>query len=208
MPASAAATATSRWASGGVQTMTASRLSRASISRQSSYSPRPGTTSARATSSPPPRSASVAACVPAIHPAPTMPARRSATLRAREVGRRDVAAVAVPVGALLPRRLDLRAQARDRARAARVEAAARGRVARARDRAMQADAWARAGGERRDRRQERLGVGMVRRLEDALGRADVHDLAEIHHRDAVGDVADDGEVVRDEDVRHALLRLQ
>src|SRR5690349_22231350 len=98
------------------------------MSRTSWYSARPGTTSAEATRATPSRSRSVAACVPAIHPAPTIPARRSATLRAGEVGGGDVAAVAVPVRVLLPRRLELGAQPGDRARAARVEAAARRRV--------------------------------------------------------------------------------
>ena len=36
--------------------------------------------------------------------------------------------------------------------------------------------------------------------EQLVGRRDLHDLAEVHHRDPVGDVADDGEVVRDEQV--------
>src|SRR3954469_811453 len=104
-----------------------------------SYAARPATTSADATSSTPSSSASAAACVPAIHPAPTIPARRSATLRAGEVVRGDVAAVAVAGAVVLPRRLDLRAQPRDGARAARVEAAARRRVGRARDRPVEAD---------------------------------------------------------------------
>src|SRR3954468_55177 len=123
--------------------------------------------SARATSPTPSRSASVAACVPAIQPAPTMPARRSGTLRAREVAGSDVAAVPMAGAVVLPRRLDLRAQARDHARAARVEAAPRRRVGRAGGRAVQADAGTGPRRERRDRREQRLGVWVVRRLEDA-----------------------------------------
>ena len=48
-------------------------------------------------------------------------------------------------------------------------------------------------------------------LVDVVPRPDLDDLAEIHHRDAVRHVADDRQVVRDEDVRQpevALQRLQ
>ena len=38
--------------------------------------------------------------------------------------------------------------------------------------------------------------------------ADLDDLAEVHHRDLVADVAHDGQVVRDEHVREAELVLQ
>ena len=48
---------------------------------------------------------------------------------------------------------------------------------------------------------ERVDVEVVR-------RSDLDDLAEVHHRDAVGDVADDGEIVRDEQVRQAELGLE
>ena len=43
---------------------------------------------------------------------------------------------------------------------------------------------------------------------DLLGRTDLDDVAPRHHGDAVGDVADDREVVRDEDVGEAELLLQ
>ena len=49
---------------------------------------------------------------------------------------------------------------------------------------------------------------MRRRVVDVVLRADLDDLAEVHHRDAVGDVAHDGQVVRDEDVGQAEVALQ
>ena len=48
---------------------------------------------------------------------------------------------------------------------------------------------------------ERLGVEVVRGL-------DLDDLAEVHDRDPVGDVADDGEVVGDEQVGQPEVRLE
>ena len=45
-------------------------------------------------------------------------------------------------------------------------------------------------------------------LVDLVLRPDLDDLAEVHHGDAVGDVADDREVVRDEDVRQPEVALQ
>ena len=46
------------------------------------------------------------------------------------------------------------------------------------------------------------------RLVDVVLRADLDDLAEVHHRHAVGDVPHDRQVVRDEDVREAEIALQ
>ena len=57
-------------------------------------------------------------------------------------------------------------------------------------------------------RQQRLRVRVARALVHVVGGADLDDLAEVHHRDAVGDVAHHREVVRDEDVREAQLVLQ
>ena len=56
-------------------------------------------------------------------------------------------------------------------------------------------------------RQQRLRVRMHGRLVDR-SRAELDDLAEVHHRDPVRDVPDDGEVVRDEQVRRVELVLQ
>src|SRR6516162_6036 len=52
----------------------------------------------------------------------------------------------------------------------------------------------------RDRRRldECARVGMFRRIEDVLLSANLDDAAEIHHRDAVGDMLHDAEVMRDE----------
>ena len=60
----------------------------------------------------------------------------------------------------------------------------------------------------RDRREQRLGVWVRRRAVDLVPRADLDDLAEIHHGDAIGDVADDGQVVGDEQVGEPELVLQ
>ena len=50
--------------------------------------------------------------------------------------------------------------------------------------------------------------GMRGPLVHCVGWSDLDDLAEVHHRDEVGDVTDDREVVRDEDVRQTELLLQ
>ena len=55
-------------------------------------------------------------------------------------------------------------------------------------------------------REQRLGVRVVRPGEDGLGGAELHQPAEVEHGDAVGQVAHDAEVVRDEEVRDALAR--
>jgi hypothetical protein len=49
----------------------------------------------------------------------------------------------------------------------------------------------------------------MRRLAvEGLGIRRLHDAAEIHYRDAIGDVFHDGEVVGDEQVSQAALTLQ
>ena len=60
----------------------------------------------------------------------------------------------------------------------------------------------------RNRREKRLRVGMKRFLVDALRVAELDHLAEVHDGDAVGDVLDDAQVVRDENVRQAKLALE
>jgi hypothetical protein len=80
--------------------------------------------------------------------------------------------------------------------AAGVEAAARGRVGGAGRLAVQRDPFAgRAEDRLGDRREQRAGIGMARRLEDLVGGAELDDLAEVHHRDPVAHVPDDGEVM-------------
>src|SRR5947209_15534613 len=95
--------------------------------------------------------------------------------------------------------------------AASPEAAARGRVRWAGDVALEHDPLPLAALGRvvdRHGRQERLRVGVRRPLVDVLAGADLDDLAEIHHGDAVRYVADDGEVVRDEEIGQAHVVLE
>ena len=93
------------------------------------------------------------------------------------------------------------AAAVDHVGAAGVEAAARRRIERARDLSLQHNPAALCPRFRhRDRGQQRAAVGMARFREQRVRRRRLDDLAEIHHGDAVGDVLDHGEIVRDEDV--------
>jgi hypothetical protein len=50
------------------------------------------------------------------------------------------------------------------------------------------------------------GVGVSAFGQDLRRRPGLHDLAPVHHRDAVGHAGDHGEVVGDEEQRHVLLR--
>ena len=91
-------------------------------------------------------------------------------------------------------------------RAARAEAAARRRRERRRDVTVQHDARPRPlhDGVGDDRsREERLRVRVLRRREELGGRRRLDDLAEVHHGDAVAEVLDRCEVVRDEEAREA-----
>jgi hypothetical protein len=56
--------------------------------------------------------------------------------------------------------------------------------------------------------KKRLGVGMGRRAVEAGGRRDFHDAAEVEHDDAVADLLDRGEIVRDEEDRQRQLLLE
>ena len=91
----------------------------------------------------------------------------------------------------------------DRDWTARVKAAAFRRVGRARDFAAQrrgvASGFAR-GIWRRRRGDQRTRVGMGWRIVDFAGGADLDDLAEIHHRDTVGEAEDAGKVVRNKQI--------
>src|SRR5882757_1331386 len=62
----------------------------------------------------------------------------------------------------------------------------------------------------RDRRsrEQRTRVGMPGIAEDALRRSDLDDAAQIHHRDTVGDVLDDLQVVADEEIGQVQPALQ
>lgn len=56
--------------------------------------------------------------------------------------------------------------------------------------------------------QQGFGVGVCGRAEDVGGVADLDDTAEVHDGDVVGDVADNAEVVADEEVGEAESVLQ
>ena len=60
----------------------------------------------------------------------------------------------------------------------------------------------------RHRRQERFGVRMQRACKQRALRRDLHDSAEIHHRDAVADVLDHRQIVRNEEIRQTEFPLQ
>ena len=97
----------------------------------------------------------------------------------------------------------------DRVRAAGVEVAARGRIDGARHVALQhafLPLNRRVG--HRHGREQRLGVGVLRVLEDRPCVGVLDDAAEIHHRDAVADVLDHREIVADEQVAELALALQ
>ena len=60
----------------------------------------------------------------------------------------------------------------------------------------------------RHRREQRPRIGMRRMVPDLVDRAELDDLAEIHHQHAVGDVAHDVEIVADEEIGQAEFALE
>src|SRR5258708_21003320 len=60
----------------------------------------------------------------------------------------------------------------------------------------------------RDRALEYFGVRMYRFVANRVARPDLHDLAEVHDRDAIAHVPHHGQVVRDEEKREVELLLQ
>lgn len=58
--------------------------------------------------------------------------------------------------------------------------------------------------QRRDRREQRQGVGVERSLHDLSGRAEFDHLAQIHHRDPIAHMTHDSEIMRNEDVRQVV----
>src|SRR5689334_7330129 len=103
------------------------------------------------------------------------------------------------------------AVALDEARAARVEAAGVRRVERRGHVALEHDPLAvpaDVGIGNRDRGEERARVGVLRLQVEIGPVGGLDDLAEVHDHHAVRDVADDVEVVGDEDVREAEVALQ
>src|SRR5439155_14785267 len=122
----------------------------------------------------------------------------------------EVAGHPVARGALLERGLLILADPRDLADpAAGVEVAAGRRADGARHVAFQEDPLAldlrvRDG----HGREERLRVGMTGVRVEILGPGDLHDLPQVHDGDPGRDVLDDGQVVRDEEVRQVELLLE
>src|SRR5713226_4852044 len=117
----------------------------------------------------------------------------------------------MPVRLLLQRRLDLAADRKLRDRAARVEPAAFRRVDRRWDLALEQDGLAarlELGVRVRDRAQQNLGVWVERVVVNLSAVRDLDDLAEVHDRHPVADVAHHGEVVGDEEIRELELVLQ
>src|ERR1700739_1369142 len=94
-------------------------------------------------------------------------------------------------------------------RAPGMEAASAGWIDRARHVALQDHRGGHSPGLRyRHSGKQSLGVGMLRRGEDLLPGRHLDDLAEIHDRDTVGHVLDNGQIVADEEQREAELLLQ
>ena len=121
-------------------------------------------------------------------------------LQAAQLLQRDVAADPVPGLLLAQLGLGRLADLADLARAAGLERAAARRIGGAGDLALEPDPQAVEVVERRDRRQQRLGVGVVRAGEHLVGGADLHHPAEVEDDDPVGQVAHHAEVVADEQV--------
>src|SRR6266550_1780857 len=85
--------------------------------------------------------------------------------------------------------------------AARVEDTARRGIRRRRNVARENDSLlARLGIGDRNRREKSLGVRHQRLAVEIVRRRQLHDFAEVHHGDTVGDVLDNRQVVRDEHV--------
>src|SRR6185437_1765093 len=121
-----------------------------------------------------------------------------------------VAGRQVPPAVVHQRRLDVLADVRHIA-APGMEAAAGRRIDRARHVALEDDplpplAQIRIG--YRHRGEKGLAVGMDRPAVEILGRREFHELAEIHHGDAVAHVPNDPEIVGDEDVGQLELPLE
>src|SRR4051812_5233306 len=92
---------------------------------------------------------------------------------------------------------------------ARMEAASRRWIDRTRHVAGQDHAQALETGIRhRDGREQRLGVGMLRIPEERMLVRELDNAPEVHDGDAMADVLDDREVVRDEEIRESQLVLK
>src|SRR5262249_39671688 len=110
---------------------------------------------------------------------------------------------------LPPRRYLLLADRSDLAWTTRMEGTARRRLQRARQRPLEPNAGQRRRGSGgRYRREQRLGIRMPWSTEDCVGGTDLADPAQIHHRDLVREVANDAEIVADEDQAGGVLSLK
>ena len=109
---------------------------------------------------------------------------------------------------ILKHRLDLTANIHTLA-ATGVELAALGRIGGRRDIALKDDTldFGIGIGDRHCREQS-LGIGVHRVGEEILLVAELNHIAEIHYADLIGDMLDDGQVVRDEHVRKIIRLLQ
>ena len=58
----------------------------------------------------------------------------------------------------------------------------------------------------RHRGDEHVRVSVLRPVQDLVGRAELDEAALLHDGDAVGDLGDDAEIVRDEEDTRAVLR--
>src|SRR5919201_2420 len=136
------------------------------------------------------------------------PSRRRLGLQPAQLLEGDVATHQTLGSDLDERRLLELADLADLARAARVEHATGRRVRSGGNLALEIDARPLLALQRRHRREQHLRVWMVRRREEVLRRAVLHQAAEVEHRNAVGEVAHDAEVVADEDVARPLRAMQ
>ncbi len=96
----------------------------------------------------------------------------------------------------------------ERVRAPRVEPAPTGHLVGARHLTGDHVQLAALRGRLRHRVEQALGVGVAREREQRVDRRLLHDLARVHHDDAVADLRDDAEVMRDEQHGHPEVALQ
>jgi len=114
----------------------------------------------------------------------------------------------VPRFDLFQRRLLLLADRTELSRAAGVKHTPFGRIGGAGDLALEADPRPLGPLRGRHRRQQRLRVWVLGRMKHRLGRAQLHQPAEVEDRDPVRHIAHHAEVVGDEQVRNSLFGLQ
>ena len=85
--------------------------------------------------------------------------------------------------------------------------AARGRIARRGNVTAQNDAVS-ASPLARHSREQRFGVGVAWRAIEGGGRRELDDVTEVHDRDPIGDVADNAQIVGDEEISEIELVLE